>query len=220
MARQRRLGFAWVVLALALASCVSPEELRREDEATCAGFGFHPDTDAFASCLQKESLARRALTSYPPYWGGGYWAEAGVRTGRRLPTGAKSSLPTSYRRKYCRRCEGTEEGRLAYPDYGARRLRAFELFACAAVDGSDCRASAARTRSRIGAGTGRSTTGHPTRRPGRDELQGRRSDPQRTGRDNSFAPVARSGCAPRADGYGRENRRGALGSTVLCRKKR
>jgi hypothetical protein len=84
MARQRQLGFAWVVLALALAPCVCPEELRREDEATCVGYGFHAGTDAFASCLQKESLARRALTSYPPYWGWGIGAEAGVRTGRRL----------------------------------------------------------------------------------------------------------------------------------------
>ena len=51
------LGFALVVFALALAltSCVSPEELRREDEATSAGYGFHPGTDAFASCLQKEA---------------------------------------------------------------------------------------------------------------------------------------------------------------------
>jgi hypothetical protein len=56
---RRRLGFAVAVcaLALTLASCVSPEELRREDEATCTGYGFHPGTDAFASCLQKESLA-------------------------------------------------------------------------------------------------------------------------------------------------------------------
>jgi hypothetical protein len=76
MARQRRLGFAWVVVALALASCVSPEELRREDEATCAGFGFHAGTDAFASCLQKESLARRYWDALPPpYWGWGYWGE-------------------------------------------------------------------------------------------------------------------------------------------------
>ena len=58
MAR-RSLRFVWVIsmLALALASCVSPEEIRREDEATCAGYGFHSGTDAFASCLQKESLA-------------------------------------------------------------------------------------------------------------------------------------------------------------------
>lgn len=71
----RSLAFAWAVCALALTSCVSPGELRREDEATCAGDGFHPGTDAFANCLQRESLARRALTSYPPpYWGyWGYW---------------------------------------------------------------------------------------------------------------------------------------------------
>jgi hypothetical protein len=76
-----RLGFAWVALTLALASCVSSEELRREDEATCDGYGFHPGTDAFASCLEKESLARRYLSPPPPpywgwsweYWGGPYW---------------------------------------------------------------------------------------------------------------------------------------------------
>ena len=41
MAR-RRLGFAWVVVALALGltSCVSPEELRREDEAASTGLAF------------------------------------------------------------------------------------------------------------------------------------------------------------------------------------
>jgi hypothetical protein len=43
-------------------------------------YGFHPGTDAFATCLQRESLARRALTSYPPppywaYWG--YWGRFG-----------------------------------------------------------------------------------------------------------------------------------------------
>ena len=73
MAR-RSLGLAWLVCAVALASCVSPEELRREDEATCTGYGFHSGTDSFASCLQKESLARRYWTAPPPpYWGGGYW---------------------------------------------------------------------------------------------------------------------------------------------------
>jgi hypothetical protein len=57
-------------LALSLPSCVSPEELRREDEAMCTGYGFHPGTDAFASCLQKESLARRYWGAPPaPYWG-------------------------------------------------------------------------------------------------------------------------------------------------------
>src|SRR5215472_13008902 len=56
------------------ASCVSPEELRREDAAACAGYGFQLGTDAFATCLQRESLARRYLAAPPtPYWGWGYW---------------------------------------------------------------------------------------------------------------------------------------------------
>ena len=63
---------------LALTSWVFPEELRREDEAACAGFGFHPGTDAFASCLQKESLARRYWAAPPPpYWGWGSWWDGG-----------------------------------------------------------------------------------------------------------------------------------------------
>jgi hypothetical protein len=77
---RRSLRFAWAVLTLALtlASCVSPEELHREDEATCTGFGFHPGTDAFANCLQKESLPRRYWAAPPPpYWGWGYWWGAG-----------------------------------------------------------------------------------------------------------------------------------------------
>src|SRR5215471_5530485 len=69
-------GFAFAVCAttLALTSCVTPEELRREDEATCVGYGFRPDTDAFAACLQRDSLARRLAISFAPpapYWG--YW---------------------------------------------------------------------------------------------------------------------------------------------------
>jgi hypothetical protein len=73
-----RLAVVVFTLAPALTSCVSQEELRREDEATCAGYGFHPNTDAFATCLQRESLARQALTSHPPppYWGWGYWGGA------------------------------------------------------------------------------------------------------------------------------------------------
>jgi len=64
-------------LVLALGSCVSPEELRGKDEATCAGYGFHPGTDAFASCLQKESLALRYWAAPPvPYWGWGPWGGA------------------------------------------------------------------------------------------------------------------------------------------------
>jgi hypothetical protein len=69
-----KLGFTAAVLALALTSCVSPEELRREDDSECAEYCFYPGTEAFANCLQKESLARRYWDVSPaPYWGGGYW---------------------------------------------------------------------------------------------------------------------------------------------------
>jgi hypothetical protein len=45
---------------------------------------FHPGTDAFASCLQKESLARRYWGPSPPtYSGWGYWwGAAGDPIGR------------------------------------------------------------------------------------------------------------------------------------------
>ena len=71
------LGFIYAICAHApAASCVSPEELRRQDEATCTVYGFHPGTDTFAACLRRESLARRYATppTPPPYWGyWGYW---------------------------------------------------------------------------------------------------------------------------------------------------
>ena len=74
MRRNLTLAFAGCALALA-GSCVSPEELRREDEARCAGYGFQTGTSDFANCLQRENLAR-LYTAPPPalYWGyWGYW---------------------------------------------------------------------------------------------------------------------------------------------------
>ena len=53
---RRNLALALAGCALALAgSCVSPEELRREDEARCAGYGFQTGTSDFANCLQRET---------------------------------------------------------------------------------------------------------------------------------------------------------------------
>jgi hypothetical protein len=54
-----------------LAACVSPEELRAEDVATCRSFGFQAGTPDFAACLQRESLARRYYAPPPPQWYGG-----------------------------------------------------------------------------------------------------------------------------------------------------
>jgi len=50
------LGLAWLFCALALTSCVSPEELLREHEATGVGYGFHPGTDAFANLASTGEL--------------------------------------------------------------------------------------------------------------------------------------------------------------------
>lgn len=50
------------VLALAsfLAGCVTAEEQRAADEAKCRSYGFSKRNDAFAECLQRIELDRRA----------------------------------------------------------------------------------------------------------------------------------------------------------------
>jgi len=77
---RRNLALALAGCALALAeSCVSPEELRREDESRCAGYGFQTGTREFANCLQQENLARLYTAPPPaPYWGIGaaFWDRA------------------------------------------------------------------------------------------------------------------------------------------------
>jgi hypothetical protein len=70
--RYNPVGLALGLALASLAGCVSPEQLRQEDEAACASFGFQPGTNDFAACLQRESLARRyALTPQYPAWGPG-----------------------------------------------------------------------------------------------------------------------------------------------------
>ncbi|ABQ60075.1 putative lipoprotein [Brucella ovis ATCC 25840] len=49
-------------LASLLAGCVTmtPEQRRAADEQTCRSYGFKPKTDAFANCLMRIDLDRRA----------------------------------------------------------------------------------------------------------------------------------------------------------------
>jgi len=63
-----RLALAAMML-IGLAACVSPEDLRRADEAACTSFGFKPGTPEFATCLQRESLARRYGATWSGPWG-------------------------------------------------------------------------------------------------------------------------------------------------------
>ena len=51
-----------IALVAALAACttLTPEEQRRADEDTCRSYGFTRKNDAFAECLQRVELDRRA----------------------------------------------------------------------------------------------------------------------------------------------------------------
>jgi hypothetical protein len=57
-----------LLLLLALAGCVSAEEIRQQDARQCAGYGFKPDSDAFAACLQRENLSRRYYWTADPWY--------------------------------------------------------------------------------------------------------------------------------------------------------
>lgn len=78
----RRIGVVTMVIATlsALPGCVSEAEIRAQDEAQCASYGFERGTPAFAGCLQQETLARRYILNsydvgYGPFGGPGlpFW---------------------------------------------------------------------------------------------------------------------------------------------------
>jgi hypothetical protein len=60
-------------IVVMLTGCVSPEELRAQDEADCRSFGFQSGTTDFANCLQRESLWRRYSVPQPGWWGPGWY---------------------------------------------------------------------------------------------------------------------------------------------------
>ncbi|TIP85970.1 MAG: hypothetical protein E5X63_13265 [Mesorhizobium sp.] len=49
-----------VALAATCAGCMTAEDRRAADEAKCRSYGFDRKNDAFAECLQRIDLARRA----------------------------------------------------------------------------------------------------------------------------------------------------------------
>ena len=51
---------ALALIALVLTGCQTAEEIRASDERRCTSFGFRAGTDAFAECLQRIDLDRRA----------------------------------------------------------------------------------------------------------------------------------------------------------------
>ena len=51
---------ALAATALVVAGCQTAEEMRAADANRCLSYGFRPNTDAFAECLQRIDLDRRA----------------------------------------------------------------------------------------------------------------------------------------------------------------
>ncbi|WP_457582544.1 hypothetical protein [Ensifer canadensis] len=58
--KTKLLTLAAVGLLLAACQTMTPEERRAADGNTCASYGFRRGTDAFATCLQRIELDRRA----------------------------------------------------------------------------------------------------------------------------------------------------------------
>lgn len=71
----RLLTVAAAGLLIAACQSMTPEERRARDENTCASYGFRRNTDAFAACLQRIDLDRRAerrafrYSNDPLIWG-------------------------------------------------------------------------------------------------------------------------------------------------------
>ena len=78
MTTVKLLTLAAAGLLLAACQAMTPQERRARDENTCASYGFRRGTDAFATCLQRIDLDRRAerrafrYNNDPMLWGP-YW---------------------------------------------------------------------------------------------------------------------------------------------------
>ena len=63
-----RYGFLPVLaLAVLLAGCMTSEQRQAADEAKCRSYGFKKRNDAFAECMQRIDLDRRARPRDGPY---------------------------------------------------------------------------------------------------------------------------------------------------------
>ena len=61
-----------VMLAFLLSGCLTPEQQRAADEERCRSYGFTKRNDAFAECMQRTDLARRARLNSTVYVDGVY----------------------------------------------------------------------------------------------------------------------------------------------------
>lgn len=71
-----------LLMTTLLAGCVTAQEQRALDEAKCRSYGFNKKNDAFAACLQRIDLDRRAAfreRTYDDFYGPFYYRPAIVR---------------------------------------------------------------------------------------------------------------------------------------------
>lgn len=57
----------FAALAVFLSGCMTPEQRRAADEERCRSYGFKTRNDAFAECMQRLDLDRRARMRAGPY---------------------------------------------------------------------------------------------------------------------------------------------------------
>ena len=74
-----RASIASLLMLVLLCACttIDPAERRRTDEAQCRGYGFRRGSDAFAECLQRTDLDRRADRRARLYGPGGVYRPYG-----------------------------------------------------------------------------------------------------------------------------------------------
>jgi hypothetical protein len=61
-----------LMLTFLLSGCLTPEQQRAADEERCRSYGFTKRNDAFAECMQRIDLARRARLNSAVYVDGVY----------------------------------------------------------------------------------------------------------------------------------------------------
>ena len=69
------------IMLAGLTACATPEEIHAADEATCGSQGFQPNTPDFATCMQRQSLARTYVSPAPGWYNARYgpgWYRPGM----------------------------------------------------------------------------------------------------------------------------------------------
>ena len=78
----RNSTISMLLMATLLAGCVTAQEQRALDEAKCRSYGFNKKNDAFAACLQRIDIERRAAfreRTYDDFYGPFYYRPVIVR---------------------------------------------------------------------------------------------------------------------------------------------